>query len=132
MTSRVLTFTFLLAGLCSCGIFFQRKSEPKAKVCFFDPNTNSIVYRGKNEGIKKIEIVFITEFNKYLSSYSKENYNIPVNMINLSKMDTSLFRKNYVLIKIWEQSPVLEDYDIRIEPQDWNGSKLVYSRYNTR
>jgi hypothetical protein len=53
-------------------------------------------------------------------------------MINLSKMDTSLFRKNYVLIKIWEQSPVLEDYDIRIEPQDWNGSKLVYSRYNTR
>jgi hypothetical protein len=129
---RILVLSAFLVGLCSCGILFIRKTEPRAKFCFFDPNINSIIFRAKNNGIKKIEIDLITNTDAHISTYHEEVYNIPVDVVDLSKLDTVILKKNYVLIKIWDQSPVLEDYDIIIEPSAWSQTKKIYSRYNTR
>jgi hypothetical protein len=129
---RILVLSAFLVGLCSCGILFFRRNEPRAKFCFFDPKINSIICRAKNNGIKKIEIDLITNTNAPISTYHEEVYNIPVDVVDLSKLDTVILKKNYVLIKIWQTSPVLEDLDITIEPGDWSQSKIIYSRYNTR
>lgn len=129
---RILVLSAFLVGLCSCGILFFRNNEPRAKFCFFDPKINSIIWRGKNNGIKVIEIDLITNTNTHISTYHKEVYNTLVDVVDLSKLDTVILKKNYVLVKIWETSPVIEDYDIIIEPGDWSQSKIIYSRYNTR
>jgi len=117
----------------SCGVFFVRKNEPIAKSCFFDPIFKSIIYKNKNhDGIKRIEIQLLSSEEKITSTRLKENYSTPVLKIDLSLMDTVLLMRNILQIKIWDSSPVIEDYNLIIKPADWKQSKLIYSRYSTR
>jgi hypothetical protein len=116
----------------SCGIIFPRRSEPKAKFCYFDMKDASINYKGTEEGILRIEIELGPSESKYVSRYFQQNFEEPIRRIDLSKMDTSLLKKNYVAIRIWDKSPVIEDFNIYIKPLDWHKSKIIYSRYSLR
>jgi hypothetical protein len=110
-----------------------RKNEPIAKVCFFDPSLKSIIYKGKNyEGITRIEIKLLSSENKVGSTYFKNNYATPLRRVDLSLMDTLVLMQNILEIKIWDGSPVIEDYNLVIKPLDWKRRKLVYSRSSTR
>jgi hypothetical protein len=116
----------------SCGIIIPSKNEPKAKFCYFAMKDASINYKGTEEGILRIEIELGTSENKYVSKYFQQNFEKPIRKIDLSKMDTSLLKKNYVAIKIWDKSLVIEDFNIYIKPLDWHKSKIIYSRYSLR
>lgn len=130
---KIIFVLIALGILESCGILFFRKNEPIAKRCFFDPALRSIIYKNKNnEGIKRIEIELLSPEKNTTSAYFKKNYSDPIQRIDLSMMDTALFMQNLVEIKIWDESPVIEDYTLEIKPSDWKQRKLVYSRYSTR
>lgn len=131
--SIIIFILITLSILESCGVLFFRKNEPIARRCFFDPALRSIIYKKKNnEGIIRIEIELLSTEKNTTSSYFKKNYSDPIQHIDLSMMDTALLMQNLVDIKIWDQSPVIEDYTLTIKPSDWKQRKLVYSRYSTR
>ena len=123
----------MILWLGSCGIFFPRKNEPIAKVCFFDPNLKSIIYKNKNnDGIKRIEIELLTSKKDTTSIYLNKVYTVPLKKVDLSLMDTVLLMKNILQIKIWDKSPIIEDYSLMIKPSDWQQKKVIYCRYSTR
>ena len=131
--SKIFFVLITLRVLESFGVLFVRKNEPIARRCFFDPALRSIIYKKKNnEGIIRIEIEWLPTDKSITSSYFKKNYPDPIQRINLSMMDTALLMQNLVQIKIWDESPVIEDYTLEIKPSDWKQKKLVYSRYSTR
>lgn len=131
--SKIIFVLITLGVLESCGVLFFRNNEPIARRCFFDPALRSIIYKKKNnEGIIRIEIELLSTKKNIKSSYFKKNYSDPIQRIDLSMMDTALLMQNLVQIKIWDESPVIEDYTLEIKPSDWKQRKLVYSRYSTR
>jgi len=130
---KIIFVIIILGVLKSCGVLFLRKNEPIAKACFFDPILKSIIYKNKNhDGIKRIEIELLSFDEEITSVYLRKNYKTPVLRIDLSLMDTVLLMQNLLRIKIWDSSPIIEDYNLMIKSSDWQKGKLVYSRYSTR
>lgn len=127
---------YIIISLCvleSCDIYFPRNNEPIARVCFFDPSLKSILYKSKNGyGMKRIQIELVSDENNTTFVYFKKNYSNPIQSFDLSLMDTVLFMQNVLQIKIWDKSPVIEDYNLVIKASDWKQGKLVYSRYSIR
>jgi len=124
----------LIVTLSSCGIFFHRNYEPLARFCYLDTNSKMIYYNTSKTrtGIIRIEINIISFDNKFISKYYQKNYSPALFTFNLSSLDTLFLKENYLMIKIWDTSPILEDYSIKISPDDWNKKKLIYSNYNYR
>lgn len=128
---KTILVLIILGVLESCGILFPRKNEPFAKACFFDPELRSVIYKKKdNKGIKRIEIELISAEKS--TTYFKKNYTEPIQCINLSLMDTVVLMQNFIQIRIWDSSPVIEDYNLVIKPSDWKQDKLVYCRHSKR
>jgi hypothetical protein len=132
----IFIFLFVLISLSSCGIFFLRKEEPEARFCYFDPGTKTLIYESDDqEGIKAIEIVLLNPDEDWWGKRADLiKYPKAVNKIDLSVMDNDsiVLSEKRILIKIWDRSPVIEDYSIKIEPADWKQPEKVYSRYSTR
>lgn len=134
--SQRLIILILLATQCSCGIFWVRKHDPKAKFCSMDLSSKTIYCNPPNGGgISKISVFLYSEGFTYFI-LKNEVYTTPVNKIELSnelsKIDPSLFKKHELHIQIWNNSPVIFDYGIDVFPKNWENKKIVSGWWNAR
>lgn len=128
----ILTFVFLCT---SCGIFWVRKHDPKAKFCCFDTQCKTIYCSPPGGGgISKISVFLYSEDFTY---WIVKNgvYSNPVNKIELDeefrKIDSALLKEHELHIQIWNKSPVIFDYGFYLNPKDWE-KKIVYGWWNAR
>jgi hypothetical protein len=125
----------ILFLISSCGIFWPTTKEYKAKQCYFDPEIKSIIYSGEYPGIKHISVFISTlgSETKYFKVFEKE-YTPPTRAIKLLDVlgDSIDIKSSDLIINIWDKSPVLEDYNLKINQGNWNSSKKIFSTYNYR
>jgi hypothetical protein len=130
---KISLYFFSVFLLGSCYPFRPMKNPPTADVCYFDPKDLTIRYTGAEAGIVKIHINVVTSETSYISNYFMAEYKAPITTIDLSKMDTAILKKGFIMVDIWDKLPTMENgYWIFIKPPDWQKTKLVYSRYNMK
>lgn len=127
---KFILISLLIQLIGGCGIFFVRKNAPIAKVCYINLQTKQIFYTGNHDGIKKMEVIIYSLDNK--SKSIVKNFDPPTRLIETPNLDTNKWQTNRILIKIWDKSPILEDYDITVNSSDWTDKKVIYSRFNFR
>lgn len=88
-----------------------------------------IYYTGDQEGIVRIQIEARKPNAKMIT---KENFDTPIRVYDVLKLDTAVIKHTNIEIKIWDKSPVIEDYYLYISPEDWEKKKNIVFRYSTR
>lgn len=137
MANRTRLISLSLCFLTSCWVIFPGKG-PRAKHCYFNPEDKKIYYKSeREEGIRAIRIVFRDlDFDQknttFVKNYLTKGFSPPTKVIDMAKFDTTLLKKYDVLILVWDQSPVIEDYTIRIKSVDWSKEELIYARWSVR
>jgi hypothetical protein len=114
--------------MSSCYIFFPIDRVPKAKFCFINVDSMKIYYSGSQDGFSRVQVESRTPNAKTIK---KEDFGNPVREYDLLKLDTFLIKHNEIEIKIWDKSPVIEDYYVYISPSDWSKRKIFF-RYSLR
>ncbi|MES2513787.1 MAG: hypothetical protein V4580_06555 [Bacteroidota bacterium] len=120
----------------SCGIFWVRNHDPKARFCSLDLKTGALNCDPPNGGgISKV-LVFLHSDVKGNSILLDKRYPTPVNKIDLSEtlksVDPSLLKDQEIHIQIWNNSPVMFDYGIDVKPKDQAEKKVVTGWWNAR
>ena len=115
----------ILFPLSSCW-WYITGHPPEARYCFLDTKAKKLYYTRKDKGIRHVKMVIPGKPGEPATSLFDGDFNPPADSIDLSGLDTAKLNNNTVLVRIWDRSPVIEDYDLELKPGDWMSNKIFY------